>query len=126
MILDSTFFVALHRELQRGKGGPAQDFLARNPDDIPGMSEITRGELARGFASRAAWRGFCDRFVGYPFNDAVAWRAGEVFRDLRRRGVVTGENDLWIAATALEADTVLVTRNLKHFRAISGLKLQAH
>ena len=126
MIFDSTFFVALHRELQRGVTGPAQAFLRQHADEVPGMSEITRGKLARGFSSRAAWTDFCDRFVNFPFNDAVAWRAAVIFADLRRRGVPTGENDLWIAATAIEADETLVTRNLRHFREIRGLKVLAH
>lgn len=126
MIFDSTFFVALHRELQRGARGPAQEFLLLHRDEVPGMSEITRGELARGFLTRAAWTEFCDRFVLYPLNDGVAWRAAEVFRALRRSGSMTGENDLWIAATALEAGEVLVTQNVKHFRDIPGLKVVAH
>ena len=126
MIFDSTFFVALHRELQRSEVGPAQAFLQRHASEIPGMSEITRGELARGFASRAAWIDFCDRFVNFPFNDAVAWRAAVIFTDLRRRGLPTGENDLWIAATAVEAGETLVTKNLKHFREIRGLKILTH
>ncbi len=126
MIFDSTFFVALHRELQRRAHGPGQEFLARHADEVCGMSEITRGELARGFAAKAAWTNFCDRFVIYAFNDAVCWRAAEIFRDLRKRGVMTGENDLWIAATALEAGGVLVTRNVKHFREIRGLKVLVH
>ena len=126
MIFDSTFFVALHRELQRGASGPAQIFFQQHADEVPGMSEITRGELARGVTSRAAWTDFCDRFVSFPFNDAVAWRAAVIFTDLRRRGVPTAEHDLWIAATAIEAGETLVTRNLKHFREIRGLKLVAH
>ena len=126
MIFNSTFFVVLHRELQREERGPAQEFLARHAGEVSGMSEITRGELARGFANMAAWTDFCDRFAVYPFNDAVAWRAAEIFRDLRKRGVMTGENDLWIAATALEAGEVLVTRNVKHFREIRGLKVLTH
>ena len=126
MIFDSTFFVALHRELQRGERGSAQEFLARHADEVPGMSEITRGELARGFTAKAAWTDFCDRFVIYPFNDAVGWRAAEIFNDLRKRGVMTGENDIWIAATALEAGGVLVTRNVKHFQNVRGLKVIAH
>jgi len=55
------------------------------------MSEITRGELARGFISRAAWTDFSDRFVNFPFNDAVAWQAAVIFNDLRRRGLPTRE-----------------------------------
>jgi len=126
MIFDSTFFVALHRELQRGEIGPAHRLLSTHAQEVPGMSEITRGELARGFASRAAWTDFCDRFVAFPFNDAVAWRAAVIFNDLRRRGVPTGENDLWIAATAVEAGETLVTRNAKHFREIKGLRILTH
>jgi predicted nucleic acid-binding protein len=126
VIFDSTFFVALHRELRRAQRGPAQEFLLHHADEICGMSEITRGELARGFATKAAWTDFCDRFVIYPYNDAVAWRAAEIFTDLRKRGVMTGENDLWIAATALETGGVLVTRNVKHFREIRGLKVLVH
>lgn len=126
MIFDSTFFVALHRELQRGEAGPAQTFLQQHADEVPGMSEITRGELARGFPSRAAWTDFCDRFVNFPFNDAVAWQAAVIFNDLRRRGLPTGENDLWIAATAVAADETLVTKNLKHFREIRGLRVVTH
>lgn len=126
MIFDSTFFVALHRELQRRAAGPAQKLLAENSDEIPGMSEITRAELARGFATRAAWVDFCDQFVVFPFNDAVAWRAAAIFADLRRRGVPTGENDLWIAATAVQAGETLVTRNVRHFREIRELKIMAH
>ncbi len=126
MIFDSTFFVALHRELQRGKIGPAHRLLSAHAQEVPGMSEITRGELARGFASRTAWTDFCDRFVVFPFNDAVAWRAAVIFADLRRRGVPTGENDLWIAATAVEAGETLVTRNVKHFREIKGLRIVTH
>ena len=126
MIFDSTFFVTLHRELQRGASGAAHEFLARHADEVCGMSEITRGELARGFATKAAWTDFCDRFVIYPFSDAVAGHAAEIFNDLRKRGVMTGENDLWIAATTLEAGGVLVTRNVKHFREIRGLKVLVH
>ena len=45
MIFDSTFFVVLHRELQRGADGPAQQFLAEHPQEVPGMSELTAFSL---------------------------------------------------------------------------------
>jgi tRNA(fMet)-specific endonuclease VapC len=126
MIFDSTFYVMLHRELRRDELGPARRFMAQHPNEVPGMSEITRGELARGFTTRSAWVDFCEPFVLFPFTDAVAWRAALIFNDLKRRGVPTGENDLWIAATALEAGEAFVTRNEKHFREIKGLKVLTH
>jgi tRNA(fMet)-specific endonuclease VapC len=126
MIFDSTFYVMLHRELRRDELGPARRFMAQHPNEVPGMSAITRGELARGFTTRSAWVDFCEPFVLFPFTDAVAWRAALIFNDLKRRGVPTGENDLWIAATALEAGEAFVTRNEKHFREIKGLKVLTH
>jgi hypothetical protein len=47
----------------------------------------------------------------------------EIFQDLRKRGLPTGENDLWIAATALVAGRPLVTSNIKDFSKIHGLQV---
>ncbi len=90
------------------------------------MSIVTRGELARGFLRRIDWEKFCADFIVHPVNEEVLWRAAEVFRDLRKRGEPTGENDLWIAATALVADQPLVTANPKDFIKIRGLRVLSH
>jgi tRNA(fMet)-specific endonuclease VapC len=45
---------------------------------------------------------------------------GRIKQDLRRRGRPIPENDLWIAATALQYGLVLVTRDA-HFDEIKGL-----
>ena len=37
---------------------------------------------------------------------------------------VIGQNDLWIAATALAFDKPLITRNRRHFDKIEGLKIE--
>ena len=34
-----------------------------------------------------------------------------------------GQNDLWIAATALASEKPLVTRNRRYFAAVSGLRI---
>ena len=90
------------------------------------MSVITRGELARGFARRADWQAFCGYFSTYGVDDEVLWKAAEIFQDLRGKGVPTGENDLWIAATAIAAGQPLVTENAKDFAKISGLRVLSH
>jgi tRNA(fMet)-specific endonuclease VapC len=43
--------------------------------------------------------------------------------DLRGRGMIIPDLDLLIAATALEHDLTLLTRNRRHFERIPGLKL---
>lgn len=90
------------------------------------MSVVTQGELARGFLRRADWENFCDGFTVHPLDEDVLWKAAEVFQDLRKRGEPTGENDLWIAATALVADLPLVTANAKDFQKIRGLLVLSH
>jgi predicted nucleic acid-binding protein len=126
MIGDSTFFVTLHRERQRQKRGPAHALLEAHAEEKFMMSVITRGEMARGFADRGAWEAFCRVFITCEINDEVLWKALEIYRHLRERGIPTGENDLWIAATALATDQTLVTNNTKNFSNIPQLRLRSH
>lgn len=126
MICDSTFFVALDRERRRRQEGPAHSFLRAHAAEEIAMSVITRGELARGFPRRADSEDFCTGFTVYPLDEDVLWKAAEVFQDLRKRGEPTGENDLWIAATALVAGHPLVTANIKDFRKVRGLQVLSH
>jgi tRNA(fMet)-specific endonuclease VapC len=126
MICDSTFFVALDRERRRREEGPAHSFLRAHAAEEIAMSVITRGELARGFLRRTDWESFCAGFTVHPLDENVLWKAAEVFQDLRKRGEPTGENDLWIAATALVVGEPLVTANAMDFEKIGGLKVLSH
>ena len=51
----------------------------------------------------------------YPVTWEIAWLAGDVFRQWRRKGQTLGFADVTIAATALTHKLVLVTDNPKHF-----------
>ncbi len=123
MLYDSTFFVDLDRELRRRQPGPAQGFLRRHAREEMAMSIITRGELARGFESRERWTAFCEGFLVLGLDDDILWRATDVFRVLRGSGEGIADNDLWIAATALQAEIPLVTQNPRHFRRVPGLEV---
>ena len=50
--------------------------------------------------------------------------AMERYEDLRKRKVKIKRMDLRIAATALEHDAVLVTRNSKDFKQVPGLQIE--
>lgn len=54
---------------------------------------------------------------------SIARRYGALHGMLRQRGHVIDQPDLFIAATALEHDLTLVTRNLKDFDRVPGLQL---
>jgi tRNA(fMet)-specific endonuclease VapC len=57
---------------------------------------------------------------------AVPEEAGDhyarITADRQRRGLSMGENDLWIAATALALDATLVSRD-GDFQQVNGLKV---
>lgn len=59
-----------------------------------------------------------------PFDPASAEIAAEVRVELERRGTPIGAHDLLIAATALSHTATLVTRNVREFSRIDGLKLE--
>jgi len=54
----------------------------------------------------------------------VADRAGGLCATLERRGRPLDLHDVLIAATAMEKDLVLVTRNLRHFGSLPGLRVE--
>lgn len=49
---------------------------------------------------------------------------GELKAKLQKRGTIINELDIFIAAIVLERDTTLITRNIRHFEKISGLKIE--
>ena len=55
-----------------------------------------------------------------PFDDTAA----TVFDDLRKRRVRIGTMDLRIAAIALSRDMTVLTRNVRDFSRVPGLKVQ--
>jgi len=59
-----------------------------------------------------------------PCGEATGRCYARLRRQLRQRGKPIPENDLWIAATAVEHGLVLVTRD-EHFAAIEGLATEA-
>jgi predicted nucleic acid-binding protein len=59
------------------------------------------------------------------FGEAEAVRAGDLLALLESRGVPIGTEDVLIGATALEAGLSVVTRNVRHFERIPGLKVES-
>jgi len=56
--------------------------------------------------------------------DAVsAFHYGNIKEQLRQKGKPIPENDIWIAAIALQYDNILVSRD-EHFSAVPGLTVE--
>ncbi|MGA2017504.1 MAG: type II toxin-antitoxin system VapC family toxin [Opitutaceae bacterium] len=77
-------------------------------------------ELASG-EDETAVRVLLRKLRKLPISEAIAYRAGALDRDLMNRGRRLGENDNWIAATALQYSATLVYADGDSDR-INGLK----
>ncbi len=69
-------------------------------------------------------RAFLANFAILAVTAPVAERFAWLRATLRRQGLLIPDMDLLIAATALEHDLTLVTRNQRHFARIPGLQIQ--
>jgi tRNA(fMet)-specific endonuclease VapC len=95
------------------------------------VSSVTRAELLYGArrSSRVAENlcllaAFFAPLVSLPFDDSCAEQYGALRASLAAAGRPIGPNDLLIAATALAHDVTLVTRNLREFSRVAGLKIE--
>jgi predicted nucleic acid-binding protein len=88
--------------------------------DTVHYSVVTRAELFAGRSTdEARVSTLLAPFRELPVDRAIAERAGR----LRRRTTILTPDAL-IAATALEHRLLLVTRNLRHFESVKGLRLR--
>jgi len=125
MFLDSCFLIDLQRENRAAREGPAGRFLARHGEATFSLSVIVAMEFCEGFSDGDLWsaRGFLDLFHRVPVDDQVAFRASRIRRRLRETCQLLPDNDILIAATALESGEPLVTKNIDHFGRIDALQL---
>jgi predicted nucleic acid-binding protein len=107
LLLDTSFLVEFEDELVHGKVGPAHAVLARNRRQTAAISIITLGEFAERFVDPRALVEFLAPFRVLTLSRAIAWRTAALQSSLSRR---LGENDAWIAATALSHEATLVGR----------------
>ena len=60
-----------------------------------------------------------------PLGEAEAVRAGDLLAALEAQGEPIGIEDVWIGATALEHNLIVVTRNVRHFARIPALRYES-
>lgn len=112
----------------RGKGRVAERLLAVAPSEIalPAVSayEVWVGVLGSQNPKRRQeqFEAFLSVVEILPFDAEAATWAAQVRHNLERAGEAIGPLDTLIAATALSHGGILVTRNLREFSRVPGLK----
>lgn len=92
---------------------------------------IVAGELMYGAYKSERWeknvqetKDFLADFEIVPLDYQAAIAYGQIRASLERNGQVISFNDMFIAATALSRNGVLVTNNTREFSRIDGLQLE--
>jgi len=99
--------------------------------DMMCVSAITEAELLHG-AEKSQQRehnlrqvaDFLSRLDVLPYTSKAAGHYGDIRADLERKGMLSGVNDLHIAAHARSEGLVLVSNNLREFERVDGLRLE--
>jgi tRNA(fMet)-specific endonuclease VapC len=108
----------------------AQQILARLSDEelavsIVGVAEVYEGAFGTPgpLLALTGLRDFLADFVIVPLTDPIVERFAQLRAALRRQGQMIPDMDLLIAATALEENLTLLTRNMRHFARIPELRI---
>ncbi len=133
MVIELTYLLDTNICIYIAKQKPVSvlDRFSRLRPGQVGMSVITSGELAFGAAKsnfpEAARNNLAKlhEFIpALPMDAAVAETYGEIRAALQAAGKPIGNNDLWIAAHALQLGVILVSNNTREFSRIPQLKLE--
>lgn len=108
LLLDTSFLIELEDELVKRRPGAATTLLGVHRRSPVAISIITLGEFAEGFTDPKSFGEFIARFRVIQLSRVIAWRTAMMQGALGKR---LGENDAWIAATALSYGATLVGRD---------------
>ena len=126
-LLDSCICI----DFLRGRLPYAYDLMRNSDPRLFKIPAVVEGELLVGVEKssrpeKARWLvdEFTLPFDVLPFDSDCAREYGRIRALLERSGKKIGHNDLFIAATALANNAVLVTNNMDEFKRVPGLSLE--
>jgi len=122
MLFDTSFFIHLSGRGGTGNRNAALSFLTSHADAPLYTSRICWAELAEGVTSPTIVNELLADFSIIEIDEDVAWNTSRVARLLKSAGSHIGDNDCWIAGTALSKGLPVVTRNVKHFSRVPILE----
>ena len=108
----------------------AVNLLARFRTEGLAVSIVSYGELFEGAIGApnpqpelVHFRAFLERLKLLPLTEPIMEVFARTRANLRRQGRLIPDLDLLIAATAIHHDVTRLTRNVRHFARVPGLRL---
>ncbi|MEO0452558.1 MAG: type II toxin-antitoxin system VapC family toxin [Verrucomicrobiota bacterium] len=126
-LIDTNFLISVWREKSAGK---AWAWLRNHPDQSLGIPWIVKGEFLCGSIytgqDASVVNDFLDRYPTLWPDERIVQRFASLYAILKKKNALPGPHDLWIASTAIEIETPLLTRNVAQFRRIPGCVIEAY
>ena len=119
LLLDAGYLIALSREEEYRRAGPAVAFLRSHPGRHTVVSLVAAGEYLEAVDDVNVALRFLRRHTLIGLSLAIARKGAELQSRLRQR---LGENDAWLAATALAHGFTLVSSD-RDFARVPRLHL---
>jgi tRNA(fMet)-specific endonuclease VapC len=98
--------------------------------DVINISIITYYEILGGLRFKKAekqikeFEEFVNNNTIIHISEESAKISGDIYADLRQKGITIGTSDILIAGIAIENELTLITNNEKHYDSIRGLKIE--
>ncbi|MCW5912870.1 MAG: type II toxin-antitoxin system VapC family toxin [Cyclobacteriaceae bacterium] len=98
--------------------------------DVVNISIITYYEILGGLKFKKAekqvkeFEEFITNNTIIHISEESAKISGDVYADLRQKGITIGTSDILIAGIAIENELTLITNNEKHYESIQGLRIE--
>ncbi len=130
MLVDTTFLI----DLMRGDGdarAKAEELVSRSVPMMVGTPTVFELYIGVGLAIKSSEErekilDVLRSLTQLPLDTPSAAKAGTVYAQKAREGARIDPEDAMIAGIALENRQTILTRNLKHFSGISGLKVEGY
>lgn len=123
-LLDTNFLVGLWRQ---PRNGPEARFLGAHADSVLALPWIAKGEFLAGAVIAGHDAATVQRFLApYPLTlagDDTLVIYARLYATLRKARATVGINDLWIAASAIEHQLPLLTRNVRELSRVAELEV---
>ena len=98
--------------------------------DVINISIITYYEILGGLKFKKAdkqikeFEVFVNNNTIIHISEESAKISGDIYANLRQKGITIGTSDILIAGIAIENELTLITNNEKHYESIQGLKIE--
>lgn len=128
MILDTSFVIDFFRS--RKDALEKAEILTKREEPLF-LTAVTVFEIWQNFDLRNkqkcdALASFIQSFGLFPMNIECAEIGGKIRSELALKGIIIEPEDCMIAGIALNHHQSILTKNIKHFQRISGLKVEGY